>query len=322
MNFDDESLRRFALAAQCTLDGIWDWRLDTQSFYVSPRWLEMLGRLGEAPPADRDEWLELVHPKDRIRLLDDLDAALASGATHFEHEHRLKHAKGGYRWAAVRAVIVRSPDGAAVRMTGVQTDVSDWKHFDALARADSLYDPLTQLAGRRLFDRRLSRALERAKKHSDYGFAVLFIDLDRFKEINDGYGHLVGDGVLAEVARRLQACLRPGDMIARRGGDEFTVLVDDLEHLADADGVAERIRAHVAAPLELCGRRFSVSTSIGIAVSGPGYASPEEMIHDADRAMYQAKLLAQSSPQQPSPQQCTPQQCTPQLGRDIAERPD
>lgn len=291
MNLDAQSLERFALAAQCTLDGIWDWHLDTGTFFVSPRWLEMLGRQGEPGPADRDQWLELVHPKDRVRLLNALNAALSSQATRFEHEHRLKHVNG-YRWVAVRAVFVRSPDGVAQRMTGVQTDISDRKQFDALARTDSLYDPLTQLPGRRLFDRRLSRALERAKKHADYAFAVLFIDLDRFKGINDGHGHLIGDGVLAEVARRLQACVRPGDTIARRGGDEFTVLVDHLDDLTDALRVAERIRAQVSAPLEFGGHCFSISTSIGIATSSRGYECPDDMLHDADRSMYQAKLRA------------------------------
>ncbi|HVX60365.1 MAG TPA: sensor domain-containing diguanylate cyclase [Pirellulales bacterium] len=291
MNLDAQSLERFALAAQCTLDGIWDWRLDTGSFYVSPRWLEMLGRQGEAGPADRDQWLDLVHAKDRVRLQNALNAVLASDAAHFEHEHRLKHVNG-YRWVAVRAIILRSAEGVAQRMTGVQTDISDRKHFDALARSDSLHDALTQLPGRRLFDRRLNRAIERARKHSEYAFAVLFIDLDRFKEINDAHGHLVGDGVLAEVARRLLACVRPGDAIARRGGDEFTVLVDHLDDLADALRVAERIREQVAAPLEFGGHCFSISSSIGIATSNRGYESADDMLHDADRSMYQAKLRA------------------------------
>lgn len=290
MNLDDQDFERLALAALCTQDGIWDWRLDTNSFFVSPRWQEMLGRHGEAPLAHRDEWLELVHPKDRARLLEDLTAALNSEATRFEHEHRLKHANGSYRWASVRAVIVRSAGGIAQRVTGVQTDISERKHFDALAHADTLYDPLTQLAGRRLFDRRLTRALERAKKHADYAFALLFIDLDRFKEINDTHGHLVGDSVLAEIARRLQSCVRPGDMISRRGGDEFTVLIDDLDDSTDALRVAERIQAQVAAPLECAGKRLLISTSIGIATSRPDYASPEDMLHEADQSMYQAKL--------------------------------
>lgn len=292
MNLSEQNPERLALAALCTQDGIWDWQLDTQSFFVSPRWQEMLGRHGDAPPACREQWLALVHPKDRRRLERDLDAALAAKVTQFEHEHRVQHASGGYRWVAIRAVIVRGNDGAALRVTGIQTDISDRKHLDALARTDSLYDPLTMLPGRRLFDRRLSRALERSQRHVDYSFAVLFVDLDRFKEINDNYGHLIGDCVLAEIARRLQACVRPGDMVARRGGDEFTVLVDDLNDLTDAIGVAERIQAQIEAPLELDQGKFSLSASVGIAASSQRYTRPEDMLHDADRSMYQAKLRA------------------------------
>ena len=286
---DPEIAERLALAALCMQEGVWDWRLDSNAFFASARWHEMLGRAAETPLVHRDEWLALVHPHDRARLLADLDGFCRSTEDHFTHEHRLRHADGDYRWMAVRAVAVRDREGRVQRLAGVQADVSEHHRFERLARGDSLVDPLTQLAGRRWFARRLSRALERAGRYTDYRFALLFIDLDDFKQVNDNHGHLTGDAVLAETARRLQACVRPGDMAARRGGDEFTVLVDDLDDPADALSVADRIRARLAQPIEIDGRQFRVSASIGIAVSNQRYSSPEHMLDDADRAMYKAK---------------------------------
>lgn len=286
---DAARLERLALAATCTQEGVWDWRLDSHAFFASARWHEMLGRSDQTPLAHRDEWLALIHPNDRVRLLSDLDEFFGSTAEQFSHEHRLQHAEGDFRWMAVRAVAVRDAQGQARRMVGVQNDISDRRQFDNLVRSESLLDPLTQLAGRRWFARRLSRAMERAGRYPHYRFALLFIDLDNFKQINDAYGHLTGDAVLAETARRLQLCVRPGDLAARRGGDEFTVLLDHLDETADVSSVADRIRAQLALPIEVGGRQICISASIGIAASSQSYASPEAMLDEADQAMYKAK---------------------------------
>ncbi|HUY87772.1 MAG TPA: sensor domain-containing diguanylate cyclase [Pirellulales bacterium] len=285
-------LDRLALAALCTREGVWDWDLASHVFFASARWHEMVGRANVAPLVHRDEWLALMHPHDRTRLLGDLEAFFASTAYHFEHEHRLLHGDGDYRWMAVRAVAVRDAQGRAQSLVGVQSDISDRAQLDALARYDALLDPLTQLAGRRWFARRLNRALERSARCAGYHFALLFIDLDNFKQINDGYGHLAGDVVLAEIARRLQAGVRPGDMASRRGGDEFTVLLDDLDDPDDAFLAAERIRAQLAMPIEVAGRQFCISASIGVAISSQGYVNSEAMLDEADRAMYKAKRRA------------------------------
>jgi diguanylate cyclase (GGDEF)-like protein/PAS domain S-box-containing protein len=154
---------------------------------------------------------------------------------------------------------------------------------------DVQVDPLTGLPDRLAFDARLADLLEQAQRQAGWRFAVLFVDLDRFKPVNDAFGHLHGDHLLREVARRLAACVRPGDMVARRGGDEFTVLVDRLQDHQAAIGVAERIQSQLNAPLEFHGQRLTITASIGIAMSASHYRTPDEMIHDADRAMYRAK---------------------------------
>ncbi|HEY2759747.1 MAG TPA: GGDEF domain-containing protein, partial [Pirellulales bacterium] len=161
---------------------------------------------------------------------------------------------------------------------------------------DALHDSLTRLPNRRLFERRLQRAIDRAKR-TGYFFAVLFLDLDRFKDINDRFGHLAGDRALVAVARRLIEAVRPQDMVARRDGDEFTILLDDLAHADDARTVAQRILDHLRLPLAASGeftgeeRPAAISASIGIAMPGQGddELSVEQLMSQADSAMYRAK---------------------------------
>jgi diguanylate cyclase (GGDEF)-like protein len=150
-------------------------------------------------------------------------------------------------------------------------------------------DPLTGLPDRRLFERRLDRALERCRQQDGYRFAVYFIDLDNFKSINDRFGHLLGDCVLREVAWRLAGCVRPDDMVARFGGDEFTVLIDDLHGTADAERVAQRILDHLERPLIVDGRRVAVAASIGVVTDSAEAGRFETLLHAADQAMYRAK---------------------------------
>jgi diguanylate cyclase (GGDEF)-like protein len=198
------------------------------------------------------------------------------------------HKDKTYHWMLSRGVAVHDASGKGWRMAGSQTDITEGK----------VGDPLTGLPNRVLFLDRLERAIERAKRNPDSHFAVLFLDLDRFKVINDSLGHLIGDQLLIAVARRLESCLRATDSIARfgqvstiarLGGDEFTVLFDDLKHPEDASRIAERIQTALAAPFELHGHEIFTSASIGITLGRMGYNTPDEPLRDADTAMYMAK---------------------------------
>jgi PAS domain S-box-containing protein len=203
-----ESEERYALAVRGTNDGIWDWSIKDGVIYLSPRWKAMLGYgehdLTESP----EEWFSRIHPEDRARVDEKVDAHLHRKASHFEDEYRMRHRDGSYRWVLSRGFAMRDGAGRPTRMAGAQTDVTDRR----------AYDPLTGLPNRALFAEKLEEAFARAGRRSGYFFAVIFLDLDRFKAINDTLGHLAGDGVLMGVSKRLSGCLRPGDTVARFGG--------------------------------------------------------------------------------------------------------
>ncbi len=174
-----------------------------------------------------------------------------------------------------------------------------WSFRDVTARKsaemrlvhDAFHDALTNLPNRALFTDLLARSIGRAKRRDDYAFALLFLDVDRFKVVNDSLGHLIGDHLLIAIARRLERCLRPGDTVARLGGDEFTVLLDDIVDVSDATRIADRIQRDLNLPFNLSGQEVFTSASIGIALSRSGYDKPEELLRDADIAMYRAKAL-------------------------------
>jgi diguanylate cyclase (GGDEF)-like protein/PAS domain S-box-containing protein len=284
-----ESEERHALAMQGANDGLWDWDVRADRLYFSPRWKAMLGheeeQIGDLP----GEWLGRVHPDDRASLQQALDGHLSGASHHFEHEHRIRHADGVYRFVLARGIAVRDATGRATRVVGSQTDVTARRDAVDRLQHDALHDALTGLPNRVLFLDRLDQALKRAQRSEhDACAAVLFLDLDRFKVVNDSLGHLVGDRLLVAVAQRLEGALRPTDTVARLGGDEFTVLLTDVVDARGAIHVAERIHQALRAPFELGGRELFVDASIGIAMANPD-ATPEDVVRDADVAMYRAK---------------------------------
>jgi diguanylate cyclase (GGDEF)-like protein/PAS domain S-box-containing protein len=281
---------RHALALQGTNDGLWDWDVLADRVYFSARWKAMLGYREPEVGDTRGEWLGRVHPDDRAPLTQALDAYLGgAGGEHFEAEHRVQHRDGGYRWMLARAIAVRDAKGRAERVVGSLTDVTDRREAERRLQHDALHDALTGLPNRVLFLDRLDQAIRRAKRrHPESCAAVLFLDLDRFKVVNDSLGHQAGDRLLQAVARRLESTLRPNDTVARLSGDEFTLLLDDVCDPREATVIADRVLQSMRAPFLVDSRELFVASSIGIAVA-TGDSVPEQVVRDADIAMYRAK---------------------------------
>ncbi|HEX9109241.1 MAG TPA: EAL domain-containing protein, partial [Longimicrobiales bacterium] len=204
---------------------------------------------------------------------------------------RLCRRDGAERVCLITASVWRGATNEVVGYQGTIRDITERKRAEAELRRHALYDSLTQLPNRVFFMERLGRSLERAAVEPAYHFAVLFLDLDRFKVVNDSLGHMAGDEMLEQVARRLEGAVRPGDTVARLGGDEFAVLLYEIQERSDATTVAERIHQRLREPHSVQGHEVFTTASVGIALSSAGYDRPEEILRDADTAMYRAKAL-------------------------------
>jgi diguanylate cyclase (GGDEF)-like protein/PAS domain S-box-containing protein len=288
-----KSEERHQLALQGATDVLFDWDLRSARLHLSPRWRELLG-LESQPTGAPAEWLDRVHPADAAPLRAALAAHFEGRTAALEHEHRLRHADGEWRWFAVRGAAQRDAAGAAVRVAGLMSDVTRHRLLVERMAHDARHDPLTGLPNRTLFLDLLSHSFHRLRRHEDYRFAVLFIDIDRFKLVNDAFGHEAGDQLLQQIAKRLTACLREGDTLARQGGDEFTMWLDDVHGPADAVRVADRVHDVMHDPFEISGQRIQSSASIGVAVGNSGYKQAEDILRDADSAMYRAKALGKA----------------------------
>jgi diguanylate cyclase (GGDEF)-like protein/PAS domain S-box-containing protein len=293
------SEQRYALAAQGANDGLWDWDLKAHTIYYSDRWKAMLGFEADEITPSADEWFLRVHPDDALHLKTDIDRHLGGDTSHLEIEIRMRHKDDTYRWFLTRAAVVRDHTNTPLRMAGSQTDITERKQVEEELRRGAFFDSLTGLANRALFIDRLERCFARAQRQKNYYFSVLFLDLDRFKVVNDSLGHQMGDRLLSAVATRLRNCLRTSDTagvwaetphtVARIGGDEFTVLLDDIKDPSDAVLVAERIRKALQRPFEVEGQEVYTAVSIGIATYDGTTTTAAEMLRDADTALYRAK---------------------------------
>lgn len=286
-----ESEERYDLAVRGANDGLWDWNLKNNEIYYSPRWKAMLGFKEEEIGSNPEEWLKRMHPDDRKRVRENLVSHLTGNASHFESEYRIQHADGTYVWVLSRGLAVRDPEGKAYRIAGSQTDITARKLVEEQLAHSALHDVLTGLPNRALFIDRLGHRLEQTKRHPDQLFAVLFIDLDRFKVVNDSLGHAVGDQLLIATAQRLHQCVRPEDTVSRLGGDEFAILLNEVSDASDAIRVAERIEGRLISTTMLDSVKRSTTASIGITLFDINNTKPEDYLRDADTAMYRAKAL-------------------------------
>jgi diguanylate cyclase (GGDEF)-like protein/PAS domain S-box-containing protein len=290
-----ESEERYALAARGANDGLWDWDLRNSTVYFSDRWKSMLGYEEEEVGGHPEEWLGRIHPDDRETVEAKMTTHLIGHNPHFESECRIRHKDGTYRWMLNRGLAVWSKDGKAYRIVGSQTDITARKMVEEQLLHDALHDSLTGLPNRALFMDRLDHVIRSSRRYTGYLYAVLFLDMDRFKVVNDSLGHTIGDKLLIAVGQKLSNSLRPGDTVARLGGDEFAVLLENINHLTDAVEIAERIQKELSVPFSLAGYEIFSGASIGIALGSGAYERPEQIVRDADIAMYQAKAKGNSS---------------------------
>lgn len=263
------------------------------------KWIKVNRSLCEMVGYSEEELLAsnfqaITHEDDLANMTVHIQQLLEGKLPNYQMELRYKHKQGHEIWILLSVTLIRNAQNESINLIFQIQDITDRKRAEERLLHEAFHDVLTGLPNRALFMDHLKLSVERAKRREDRLFAVLFLDLDRFKIINDSLGHMVGDQLLVGIARRLEMCLRPGDTVARQGGDEFTVLLEDLGNVAEAIDVAERLQKALALPFNLNGHEVFTTVSIGIALSTTGYERPEEVLRDADTAMYRAKVLGKA----------------------------
>lgn len=284
-----ESEERWKFALEGAGDGVWDWNVQLDTVVFSPRYKEMAGYTDEDIAANEEAWRLRIHPDDRAQVNNEIHAYLQGNTKTYHNEHRVLCRDGSIKWVLARGMIVsRTPDGKPLRMIGTHADITERKKLEERMRHMAHYDLLTELPNRALITERLQQSVIKARRDKT-NMAVMFLDLDRFKPVNDSLGHDIGDMLLKQVARRLLSSIRESDTVARLGGDEFVVLLPSIEHDRDATIVAEKILQTLNLPFEVAGHTISISGSIGIATY-PAHGTDEKLLLiNADIAMYHAK---------------------------------
>jgi PAS domain S-box-containing protein len=299
-----ERERLFQLITENAADMIAVIDCDGQRLYNSPAYQTILGYGSEELAATSS--MDQIHPEDRARVLEAAEKARNTGRGE-RLEYRIRHKDGSWRFIESTANAIRGPKGETEGLVIVNRDITERKRAEEKLDHLSFHDGLTNLPNRALFLDRLQRAITQSRRHSDFRFAVMFIDIDEFKVFNDSLGHVAGDALLIQIAQRLSVCLRGADTIsrprlggapgpllgestlARPGGDEFTVLLEELHDPSDTVRVAERIQQRLAVPFDLNGQEIVLTVSIGIAFSGHAGAEAQDILGDAEIAMYRAK---------------------------------
>ena len=236
-----------------------------------------------------DEWWQRVHEDDLASLMNDIEDHLEGRAPQFSGEYRMRHKDGTIRWMLSRGLAVRNEEGRAIRMAGSQTDITDRKTAEEQLRHRAFHDPVTSLPNRILFLDRLENAIRRSSRTESQGFDVVLIGVDRFKLVNETYGHATGDRILAEVAARLSETVHPGDTVARHGGDQFALLLEGATGRDSTIEVVGLLHKALGEPIEVEGEELLLSFSSGIVLGQGQYVRAQDVLRDADVAFARAK---------------------------------
>jgi diguanylate cyclase (GGDEF)-like protein/PAS domain S-box-containing protein len=284
-----DSENRWKLALESTGDGVWDWHVPSGLEYYSKRLIEMYG-FEEGEIASKSiELDQRTHPDDRAAMELARDAHFNGLAPTYFNEHRIRCKDGSWKWVLSRGMLIsRDADGRPLRMIGTHTDITERKNAEALIRQQAFFDTLTGLPNRRMLRERLEQEIRRSRRDNQQ-LAILFIDLDHFKEVNDTLGHESGDQLLIEAARRIKQCVRDSDTVARMGGDEFTVILADISDNDNLEPLLEKILRSMDALFQIDGEQVFVSASIGITMYPLDATEIEDLFKNADQALYVAK---------------------------------
>ncbi|NJR20773.1 MAG: EAL domain-containing protein [Richelia sp. CSU_2_1] len=284
-----KSEERFNLLTRATNDAVWDFDLLKNEYWLSEEFDKVFGyKLNEYRTIELESWRQNIHPEERERVVASFNEAMAGGAQCWSEEYSFRRADGGYVFVLDRGYIIRSDSGQAVRAIGTMMDITQRKQAEEIIRYQAVYDQLTGLPNRILFNERLLAALKQAQKTNKM-LAVMFLDLDRFKKINDTLGHAAGDRLLESFAGRIGDTLRSTDTVARWGGDEFTVLLPDIHSREDVIKTAQRILDKLKPAFKIEAQPLHVSSSIGIALYPDDGEDAETLVKNADAALYRAK---------------------------------
>ncbi|MBT0961805.1 putative bifunctional diguanylate cyclase/phosphodiesterase [Denitromonas iodatirespirans] len=283
-----ETFRAHGLAMRGAHDGLWSWNPETKRLWVGDRLLAILGYSSNFL-LDTHGWLALVHPDDRANYNRAVARHLKGETPFFYFEYRVCARDGSYRWIASRGEAVRNRRGRAVLMAGSVSDITERKQTEARIQYLAYHDQLTGLANRALLADRLDQAIAQRQRGAPSGVAVLFIDIDRFKDVNDVHGHAVGDVLLVELGRRLHDCVRESDTLVRQGGDEFIMVMSAVDSPASVVPVATKLLEAVRQPLHAGEVELCVSASIGVSLLPDDAADAQTLLRNADTAMYEAK---------------------------------
>lgn len=284
-----QSEERWKLALESTGDGVWDWHIQSGMEYYSRRYKEMYGYSEDKVWQQSDQFEDIVHPDDKEQLLRDQQAHFEGRTPTYRNEHRVRCSDGSWKWILSRGMVIsRDAQGKPVRMIGTHTDITEWKKSEALIWQQANYDPLTGLPNRRMLRDRLEQDIRKCK-HDGLQLAILFIDLDHFKEVNDTLGHDSGDLLLIEAADRIRHCVRDSDTVARMGGDEFTVVLSELSGAERLERILQKILGALSAAFQLGDEQVFISASIGITMYPADATEVESLFKNADQALYVAK---------------------------------
>jgi len=283
------SEQRWKFALEGSGDGVWDWDIEKNEVIRSSRWKNMLGLEDWEMGPELEAWKERIHPEDVSRVLSDLEKYMNGETSQYVNEHRLLCKDGSWKWILARGMVVDwAPDGRPLRMVGTHTDISKLKESENLVWKQANFDQLTELPNRRMFYDRLAQEIKKSNR-LDLPLALLFLDLDHFKEVNDTLGHDRGDQLLQEAARRINHCVRDTDTVARLGGDEFIIILSELDDLNSIDRIAHAILCKLSESFKLGEDIAFVSASMGITLYPSDASSIDNLLKNVDQAMYSAK---------------------------------